>query len=170
MGATLSEMVASECELRARIKEHDESAEAVRSQLISDLSKVLRAIEAEKAGLDNDRLSRGLEVLTIEGRYGEGVGDRPSVIRDAVDWLATGKCKKEYRRLDTERFGVKNFDGYTGQRSDHPRGYGPRHGHIVFSVGLRDPKRTLTQEERDDAIYLLLNIEAWEESKAKVAV
>ena len=160
----LSYLVAMKCQYEAQIAQHDKEADAKRGQLMKCLNLVTRDIEAAKAGLDIDRIKRGLEVLSIEGHYGTGIGDRPSVIHDAVDWLATGKCKSVHRSLLTERFGVKNFDGYTGQRSDHPKGYGPRHGHIVFSVGLRDPKRQLTQEEIDDAIYLLLNIEAWEKT------
>lgn len=79
------------------------------------------------------------------------------------DWIATGKCAA-YRGLDASDFGTKDYDAWAGQRSDHEWG-GPRHGSIVFKIGLKDRSRELTEEERADAIYFLLNIEAWENAR-----
>jgi hypothetical protein len=47
---------------------------------------------------------------------------------------------------------------------------GPRHGHIIFSIGLkrdvrnRDPQ-LLTDEEREACVYLLTNLEQVQSAK-----
>jgi hypothetical protein len=65
-----------------------------------------------------------------------------------------------------EYIGVKNYEGFIHQREDHKYGYGPRHGSIVFSVGLMPEVRKrladggeLTEDEKDAAITYLLNLE-----------
>lgn len=161
---TLVTLIAREQGVRESIKAHDEAATAERKRLEKALGDVQHSIGCAKAGLDLERIERGLGVLKVRGSYARGGQDRGSVIRDAVDWLATGKCAT-YRGLDRADFGTKNYDRWAGQRSDHEWG-GPRHGSIVFAVGLNDRQRELTEADRADAIYFLLNIEAWESAKA----
>jgi hypothetical protein len=54
-----------------------------------------------------------------------------------------------------EYFGNKRYEGYY-QGSDHPYGYGPKHGGIVDMVGLKDPARRLSEEEQTACIYYLM--------------
>jgi hypothetical protein len=160
---SLVSLITREVDCRQRIADHDEAATAERKRLEKALSDVRHQIGCAKAGLDNDRISNALEIIKVRGSYARGGQERGSVIRDAVDWLATGKCAA-YRGLDQMDFGTKNYDRWSGQRSDHEWG-GPAHGSIVFQIGLKDRTAPLTDEQRSDAIYFLLNIEAWEQAR-----
>jgi hypothetical protein len=160
---SLSALIARECEVRHRIKDHDEQATKERKRLEAALDAVRHQIGCAKAGLDNARIANALTILKVRGEYARGGQDRASVIRDAIDWLATGQCAAYYG-LDKADFGTKNYDRWAGQRSDHEWG-GPKHGSIVFQIGLQDRKRQLSEAETDDAIYFLLNIEAWEAAR-----
>lgn len=167
MAETLVTLLAREKECRERIAKHDEEAVAQRKRLVAAHEAVRHLIGNAKAGLDNERIANALAVLKVYGSYISGGQDKATVIRDAVDWLATGKCGA-YRGLDELDFGTKSYDLWYGQRSDHEWG-GPRHGSIIFQIGLKDRRRELTEEERSDAIYFLLNIEAWEQAKKEAA-
>ena len=47
-----------------------------------------------------------------------------------------------------EYFGVKSYDQWPSQESNHTYGFGPKHGAIWFSIGLRNPTAELTDEQR----------------------
>ncbi|MBK9496676.1 MAG: hypothetical protein IPO08_19680 [Xanthomonadales bacterium] len=163
MKNTLVSLIARERDCMDRIKAHDDQAVAERKRLIAALTDVRHQIGNAKGGLDNDRIAIARGILKIQGSYLNGGQDKGSVIRDAVDWLATGKSAA-YQGLDQSDYGTKSYDRWFGQRSDHEWG-GPRHGSIIFQIGLKDRKRELTEEERDAAIYFLLNIEGWETAR-----
>jgi len=163
MAESLVQLIAREADVRQRIKDHEEAAKKERIQLDAALNAVRHSIGCAKAGLDLTRIDRALSILKLGGSYVNGGVDRGSVIRDAVDWLATGKCAA-YRGLDGADFGTKNYDRWRGQRSDHEWG-GPSHGSICFQIGLKDRQRALSEDERADAIYFLLNIESWEHAR-----
>lgn len=165
MAETLVSLLAREKDCRDRIAAHDKAAIAERDRLAKALSDVGHQIGCAKAGLDTDRIANALSLLKVRGSYARAGQDRGSVIRDAVDWLATGKCAA-YHQFDQADFGTKSYDRWHGQRSDHEWG-GPRHGSIIFQIGLKDRRREMTEDERSDAIYFLLNIEAWEAAAAK---
>ena len=165
---TLTQLITQERNVLDRIKAHDDDAIRERARLNKTLSDVRHLIGNAKAGLDNDRIANALSILKVRGTYTNGGQDRASVIRDAIDWLATGKCAA-YQGLDCADFGTKSYDAWYGQRSDHEWG-GPRHGSIIFQIGLKDRVRELTEEDRSAAIYFLLNIEVWEAARpAKAA-
>lgn len=161
---SLTTLFAREKKCRELIRAHDEQATTERKRLEKALSDVGHQIGCAKAGLDVGFLNEGLEVIKVSGSYIRGGQDRASCIRDAIDWLATGKCSA-YHQFNEADYGTKNYDRWSGQRSDHEWG-GPRHGSIVFQIGLKDRKRELTDRERDAAIYFLINIEAWEQAKS----
>lgn len=85
------------------------------------------------------------------------VDKRVFLIGVAVNDVATAadQMKRRY-------FGLKDYDQWSHQREDHEYGMGPRHGSIVFRIGLTDEARKepgLTMQQRDDAIYYLRNLE-----------
>lgn len=116
------------------------------------------------AGVDAERIEHGLHVIYVHGDYSKPVtgrgyteSDRRStLVADAKADLAHGapKLKRGY-------FGVKNYSGFGDQREDHDYGLGPRHGSIVFSIGLTQAARKdeLTQERIEDALYVLANLD-----------
>lgn len=119
-----------------------------------EIVSVREAIAGKAAGLDWNKVKRGLNVISLRGTYGTGGGDSRSVIDDAMSDLAQSRGS----RLKKEYFGVKNYDRFFRQRSDHSYGFGPRHGSIVFAVGLADVRSELSDEQIDDAMYVLLNL------------
>lgn len=110
-------------------------------------------------GMTLDVVALAESVIEVKGREHVGVGDGRAVVADAIRDLATGAQK-----LRTVAFATKNFDRWSGQREDHQYGHGPRHGSIVFSVGLlasvrvtsgKSLGRPLTEAETDAAIAYL---------------
>ena len=116
----------------------------------------LKELEAlmgmEKAGVDTEKVARGLEVIEVRGKA-DKCGQ---VISKAINDLAVG-CP----HMKTEFFGVKVYSGFGEQFCDCSYGYGPRHGSIVFSVGLTESAIKAIRDgasiDTDSAIYVLLN-------------
>ena len=59
------------------------------------------------------------------------IGEADTARVDAVAAVAAGG-----RGLIDRYIGCKNYDRWVCQRSDHPYGMGPAHGHVVFAVEL----------------------------------
>lgn len=166
--ATLTELCAAETAAREALRVHQEEAAKREIHLKSELTKASERAKIGGAGLDLTKVELGRKALYLSGSYTNSP-QRRGVVKDAIDWIATGE-KRTYHTLEGGYFGVKNYSGFGDQREDHQYGMGPRHGSIVFAVGLREPKRNLTPDEREAALYYLLNIEAIQTaSKAKEA-
>lgn len=154
-------------ELQESLKKHLEESTKTEKHLRNEikLRKDVLAFSAE--GLDVSKISLAEDVIEVSGSYKKAGDDRKSVIDDAIKQLSTGKAKNHYHDLRTCYFGTKNYSSWHGQRSDHEYGYGPRHGSIIFKVGLSKPARdnfsNLTEEHIEAAIYLLVNIERVQE-------
>ncbi len=76
--------------------------------------------------------------------------------------------RSPYGDLHREYFGAKDYDHWVSQRCDCEYGMGPRHGHIVFAIGLRREVRghDLTPTRREAAVYYLVHLEAIQASRA----
>lgn len=143
--------------LRQQLKDHQEAASKETARLTAEIAARQTILNSVEAGLDADKIGLAKSVLKVSGLYIKAGEDRAGVIHDAIQWLATGKCAA-YRGLDGADFGTKSYDRWHGQRSDHEWG-GPKHGSIIFQVGLKDRSRKLTDAETEAAIYYLLNLE-----------
>lgn len=125
-------------------------------------------------GVDLARLDRAHKVIEIRGdetdtqRGSNGInGDvRPGAINDAKRWLAENPAS-----LQKKYVGVKNYASFGDQRCDCEYGLGPRHGAIVFSIGLTSEcrKRDLTPDEIEDALYMLNILPALSRASKKAA-
>jgi hypothetical protein len=98
-------------------------------------------------GLDMEKIKMAESVLYIRGLKNE-YDCNP--VNQAIKDIAQGgiTIRKMY-------FGVKNYSGYTHQGCNCEYGYGPTHGSIVFSIGLRNPKTPLTEEQIESCLYYL---------------
>lgn len=129
---------------------------------IWELEEAERTLAHARAGTSPDVKLHAEHVIQVSGEENCRVGEGASVIRDAIsDLVAGGKAL-----VDTQR-STKTYEGFVGQREDHKYGFGPRHGSIIFSVGLNEPVRKrlwqggeLTAEEIESAITFLSNLEA----------
>lgn len=113
---------------------------SVELQELNDRQKMLEMEIAKIVHSPSPQVaSMALTFLEVEGAPEPGP-EFDGLVRDCVADLATG-CLK----LAKEYFGLKNYEHWIGQRSDHSYGFGPAHGHVVFSIGLRNrlcPPRT----------------------------
>lgn len=180
---TLAAAVAAEVSARGALEQHRKDAKARDEQLVRELHAASQLVREFSAGLDVEKVAEARRVLYLYGSYAAGGEGRDSVVRDMVDWLATGE-KRTYQTPAEGYFGTKNYSGWRGQREDHQYGYGPRHGSTCFAVGIADHVRGaakangfegnrlhefLTPEEREAALYYLLNIERIEAAQKAAA-
>jgi hypothetical protein len=150
-----------------RVDKAHEAKRTLEAHHTSELEEAQREIDAAvedlkhlKAGTPVEVKAAAEEILHI--RYPQNVNreDGPGAVRDAIKDLMAGAEK-----LRSEFFGIKHYEGWIGQRSDHPYGFGPRHGSIVFAIELKMDvaKRLqaggeLTEDEIETAIQFLTNL------------
>lgn len=153
---------------QAEAYEKESAAEILRLRReIADRKNILNQAEA---GLDPEKIALAETVLQVRGEYARAGEDRASARQDAIRQLSTGKAENAYKDLWSNYLGTKNYDRWHGQRCDCSYGMGPRHGSIIFSIGLtdetrrRDP-RELSAEETEAAIYYLFNLERIQEAR-----
>lgn len=164
----LTESVQKIAQLRTDLSEH-ESAAKIRSEAIrAEIAGISRSLALDGAMLDQAKIEAARKLLYVRGSYEQAGEDRASVIQDAVAFFATGP--KPYKDLRQGYFGTKNYDRWSGQRSDHPYWAGPSHGSICFAVGLTDAARKrddFTADEVESCLYLLTRIEAVQKAEAQ---
>ena len=126
--------------------------------LLSDkLKKTNEAISLLADGVDYDRVLLALDIIEVRGECSDK--NKKHLASIVMSDLSSG-CEK----LKKQFFGYKVYSGFGEQRSDHGYGYGPRHGSIVFHIGLKKPREELTPEQIEDCIYLLCNIDSLEKA------
>lgn len=102
---------------------------------------------AVRADLSMALLVAAAGTLAVHGAINES---RRDVVRDAKDQIIEGGGK-----LHREWFGTKNYAAWSDQRCDTRYGFGPSHGSIVFSIGLRKPGAELSDEQIAGCLYAL---------------
>lgn len=149
--------------LQAALTRHRSIAKEEDARLCREIADFQKSIALASGGLDPDQITLARTVVFVRGAYARGGEGRESVVRDAVKELACGPDL--LRRV---QFGTKDYDCFSGQRTDCGYGYGPKHGHIVFAVGLTQDarERELTNAETEAAIYLLTRLEAVQNAEA----
>lgn len=100
---------------------------------------------SEQTTIDLARCMRALKNISVSGELIGG--PRFSLLEDAIAAIQHDGAKA----LREEYMGIKNYAGFGDQREDHKYGYGPRHGHIVFSVRRLAGSGVLGADE----VYLL---------------
>ena len=165
MTISLTETAREKYELEAELSAHEQAAKARADELRREIRSRALILETATEGLDADKIDLAKTIVSIRGSYARGGDDRHSVVRDAMRQLATGEpVRAHYGDLWRVYFGTKSYDRWHGQRSDHPYGYGPKHGGIIFAVEVTRTARErgqadLTPDEIEAAIYYLTNLE-----------
>lgn len=168
MTRTLMDAMAESLELKRRLNATKAAFARRERELEAEINRCQREINESAAGLDLDKLALARSVVSIRGSYQAGGQDRAGVITDALEWFTSGQIEgSTHKDLASHYFGTKNYDGWSGQREDAHYGCGPRHGWTVFAVELAPSKRKggltgLSVNEREAALYFLINIEAVE--------
>lgn len=145
---------------------HEVAAKKESARLMSAIAEHRTFMARTEAGLDLDKI-RLAETVAYVTDYSRGGDDRDYARQDAIKWFADVPVTTRINNLRSTYFGTKNYDRWSGQRSDHSYGMGPRHGSTCFEIGLREDARNrdLTAEEREAAIYYLVNIEVIQKSR-----
>lgn len=156
---TLLNVEQSIADYRERIKEEQE-ASAMRLQgLRGELGLAVERRALILVGIDTEKVLLASHVMYKHGRYLAHDGDIVGLLADLTADLVAGGG-----RLRHDYFGLKNYDGWLCQRSDHPYGTGPSHGHIVFAIGVHKVIRDrvgepmLSPEEAEACLYWVGNL------------
>jgi len=162
---SLTELSKNVFEANAALKKAQEAHKQEILTLTANLKEANRLYEISLAGIDVGKALLAEKILYKRGTY-TGDGEQPSVIRDFIEWVATGKG--QYYNPQTGYYGTKNYDRWSSQREDHSYGSGPRHGSTNFALGLHPDFRSkpLSDDEKDAVIYYLGNITTIEQKKA----
>lgn len=163
-------------QLRQQLEQHLADAKKGEDELRRQIRERANILASAEHGLDLEKIALAKTVIYVRGAYERAGEDRASVINDAIKQLATGEpVRQVYGDLWQRYFGTKNYDRWSGQRSDHPYFMGPGHGSICFEVGIvesvRDKRKQsdLTADEIEAAIYYLTNIPRVQEAERKAA-
>lgn len=113
-------------------------------------------------GVDVARVDRALRILQVQGDptkpvHGSDYDQRRDNTR--LDAVADARrlLTENSNKLRLQYIGVKNYAHFGDQRADCDYNTGPRHGDIVFRIGLTSEarQRDLTPDEIEDALYFL---------------
>src|SRR5687768_8470312 len=144
--------IARRLEALKRERKELEETTAKRLQAIKvERGQLIETMKRRAAGLDEAKIALAEKVIEVTGKYEREGG----CIDRAIASLANGG-----NYMKKMAIAVKDYDRFHGQGCDCEYGYGPKHGHHVFTIGLtRDArKRELTDEECDAAIYYLVHL------------
>ena len=168
----LTELHKEKARLSAEISTLEADTKAKLGKLSLARGEVIRKIKLTQSTIGIAAVDLAYTVIFVRGQYDRAGDDRRGVIDDALHQIATGE-KRGYRGLDHENFGTKNYASWRGQRCDCSPGCGPKHGSLVFEVGLRREVRerggvsSLSDDQREAALYLLTHIEAIQKAEAQ---
>jgi hypothetical protein len=159
----IDEAAAAKHRLTAELSAHLDASRKEEARLRNEIKVADAAVRVGAEGFDLDRIALAERTIYVSGQYAKAGEARDGVVRDAIAQIATGE-KQGYRGLWLEAFNTKDYAHWHGQRSDHEYGFGPKHGSIIFSVGIRqevrsrDPKE-FTDAEKEACVYYLTNLE-----------
>lgn len=169
-GNTMSNTTSSLAQASSQIKElrtalatenkrHKEETE----RISAELAKWQEAGALLLANIGPERVAHGREVIRVRGTWTGSVAQK-RLVSHACEEVAAGGGK-----LKGVFFGLKDYDRFHEQREDHNYGMGPRHGHIVFAIGLLKRDVELTPVEVEDALYYLGNLDAVQKASSDLA-
>ena len=123
------------------------------AQFDTDIARLETKMALITRRINPQQVERAKNTIEVRGQVYPGMRQR--VVENAIRQLARGGGV-----LHHEYFGTKHYSGFVDQRCDCEYGYGPKHGTVVFSVGLSSQfrERTLLSEQIEDAVYYLKNL------------
>ena len=138
-------------------------------RLTADMDAVKKHIGVASVGLDADKIAVGRTVLNVRGLYARAGDDRAQALRAATtDLVLSGGIV-----LSREYFATKSYDRWHGQYVTCEYGMCPRHGSIIFEIGMSPDCRKrlrdggcLTEVETEAAVYLLTVLPQLQDAEA----
>jgi hypothetical protein len=153
----LHEIVKERFEKQKELSKITDEFNKEQKRLDSEIQELVRLESVGQNGIDLEKVQIAETVLSIQGDpYGRVDGGYTTIADLAVVDIAKG-CEF----MKTQFFGNKTYSSYY-QRCNCEYGYGPRHGGIRDSIGLKRNyrKEELTDEQKDACIYYIKNYKA----------
>jgi hypothetical protein len=120
------------------------------------LEKYIKKLQSKINLASNEEILEKIEnvkdVLLLKGLKYSGRGDTESRLKEAIRTFSL-----EPKFFSTDYIGCKNYDRWTCQGVQFKYGMGPRHGSVVFEIGLKRDYRRIDIEEYIDDILSVLN-------------
>ena len=150
-------------DIQKQIYEVEEQQELIKKEYETKLLEnkttlinLYKQLKLVLCGADIEKVKVAQSILEVKGLRRIGDGDTVSKINDAIKDIASGfvKIRKEY-------FGCKDYECFLCQGCNCEYGYSPKHGSIVFKIGLKQDKRNaeFTLEEIEACLYYLYNLQ-----------
>lgn len=160
----ITEMEKRKAVLRAEIKLEEERHKKAMEDFKEGLRSSEERIQLASGDLDESRIDHAEHVMYVRGSYADAGGERAAAMSNAKAAILHGGGS-----LKTEYQGTKSYDRWHGQWIACGYGYGPRHGTVIFCIGLTDEarKRDLTEDEIEACLYYLNNLERIQAAKTK---
>lgn len=137
-------------------KRHHKAVAAIEAEL----NIAQRACDFILNWIDDGLVLHAEHVLEVWGNYARAGQDAAAMRDEAIAEILKGGG-----RLVEEYFGTKDYDRWHGQGVSCSYGFGPKHGNVIFSIGLvrivreREVRPALNEAEINAAVYYLRNLE-----------
>jgi hypothetical protein len=167
----ITEMERRKSQLRIDMKAEDDRHTATAQALKDEYRLANERINLVSTGLDEEKLLLAEHVLEVDGLYSKAGDERVTALEKAKTQILAGGG-----RLQHEYQGTKSYDRWHGQWIECSYGMGPRHGGVIFRIGLAQPVRKreqqplLTDDEIEACLYYLNNLERIQEAREKAKV
>ena len=162
-------------ELNNEIREIRNTADDEIAKRGQEIAALKREVKLDSALINTAKVDLARSVIFVRGVFANAGQDRVSVVTDAIETIATGQIPRGCESLNLRNYGTKSYAHWHGQRCDNKPFCGPRHGTIIFQIGITDGLRerggvnAMTDEEREAALYLLTRLEAIQSAEAQAA-
>jgi len=146
-----------------KLEKLEEEFSSAKNNLLDEINELKKLIYVENNNLDSEIIKKAETMIYVDGyeKY-YGKGETYTTFHKAINAIAAGGKGNNYLSLFEGYYGCKNYDRWTCQGVDCEYGYGPRHGSVVFSIGLkqdyREGKKVIPENDRNIMIYYLSNL------------
>lgn len=127
------------------------------NRIITAIKKAEKEKDIVLAGFNKDKIDIAQAIIYCKGiKTNYGKGDTIKTVKNCINDVLDG-----FKQLKKGYFGCKNYYDFICQGSNHPYGFGPSHGSIVFEIGLKQSFRMEPEKITDiqvDAILYHLNM------------
>lgn len=142
------------------VREHKERLLKLQAELsILEQNKALADI-----GLDQAKVDHAKSLLYVRGTYQKAGQDREFAVKTAINLISNGGSL-----LFKEFVATKSYASWHGQYLTCEYGMCPRHGTLLFELGLKKEVRAkglpLDADEIESCLYYLYNIEKIHEAE-----
>lgn len=167
----VTKLIVEKLQVEQLIKDTEEKHKQLMEGLESTLAHIKRQIELIGSGIDRDAVTLAETLIVVRGSLEHSGQDGPHMLREAIADVAD-YCP----RLQKEYLGTKDYDRWHGQGISGPYGYGPKHGTVIFSIGLSQSLRNrlrdggfIHPQEREAMLYYLVCLKQIQDASKKAA-